>query len=156
MPLSLLVGPSASSSHVPFRILYVDDNRDLADSAVELLRLAGFDARACYDGPTALAEAVAHHPTLCMIDLNMLGMDGDELAGRLQRVPLETRPVLIAVTAMSDAASADRIRAAGFDRHLVKPVDPLTLVALAEAYRDGTSSPEGCAEGSLGKLPRAS
>lgn len=69
---------------LPLRVLCVDDNRDVADSTAELLRLVGFEARACYDGPTALAEAAAFLPSVCLIDLNMPGMDGDELATRLR------------------------------------------------------------------------
>ena len=57
----------------PLRVLCVDDNRDAADSEAELLRVVGFDARACYDGPTALAEAATFRPGVCLIDLNMPG-----------------------------------------------------------------------------------
>jgi two-component system, OmpR family, response regulator len=105
----------------PLRVLCVDDNRDCADSAAILLNLMGFEAKACYDGPSALEINDTFRPAICFLDLNMPGMDGDELAGRLRS--REWRPLLlIAVTAMSNEISCARIVAADFDMHLVKPV----------------------------------
>ncbi|HYH63060.1 MAG TPA: response regulator [Urbifossiella sp.] len=118
-----------------FRVMCVDDNRDLADSEVMLLRAHGFDARACYDGPDAIALAAAFRPTVCLIDLNMPGMDGDEVAARLRDSWAGEPPVLIAVTAMNNEDALRRIEAA-FDRHLIKPVDPLELVRLIDAQAE--------------------
>jgi two-component system, OmpR family, response regulator len=112
----------------PFRVLCVDDNRDCADSAALLLQTMGFEARACYDGPTALFLNDSFRPAICFLDLNMPGMDGDELAVRLQERTAWRPLLLIAVTAMSNEDSCNRIARAGFDMHLVKPVDPGTLV----------------------------
>jgi CheY-like chemotaxis protein len=103
----------------------VDDNHDVADSTVELLLLLGYDARACYDGASALVLAESYHPDVCLIDLNMPGMDGDELAVRLRAG--EQPLILVAATAASHDAGCRRIREAGFDHNLVKPV---TLAAL--------------------------
>jgi two-component system OmpR family response regulator len=114
---------------VMFRVLCVDDNRDIADSEVQLLQVCGFDARACYDGPEALALAATFRPTVCLIDLNMPGMNGDELAVRLRKQEGGPPPVLMAVTARDDEQSQSRIRAAGLTPHLVKPVDPRLLLA---------------------------
>jgi CheY-like chemotaxis protein len=114
------------------RVLCIDDNRDVADSEVELLRVVGFDARACYDGDSALAEARAFLPAVCLIDLNMPGMDGDEVAARLRDQAGERPLVLVAVTAMSDEASRRRVREAGFALHLIKPVDPHDLLAVVD------------------------
>ena len=123
------------SSPLP-RVLCVDDNRDVTDSAVELLRLSGFDALACYDGLHALAEAIAFIPDICLIDLNMPGMDGDELAGRL-RDQAAGRPILfLAVTAMGDDDSRRRTAAAGFVLHLIKPLDPHHLVQILSGLVD--------------------
>ncbi|WP_315854094.1 response regulator [Gemmata palustris] len=124
-------GQHAPEGVPPLRVLYIDDNRDLADSAVDLLRLVGFDARACYEGETALAEAREFLPALYLIDLNMPGMNGDELAVRL-REQTGGKLVLIAITAMSDESSRARIKAAGFDLHLVKPVDPHKLLSVVD------------------------
>ena len=119
-----------TSTTIPPRILYVDDNPDLADSTVNLLQLVGFEARACYDGWTALLLAARFLPGICLIDLHMPGMDGDELAIRLREGADRAQIRLVAVTAMNDEESCERIRDAGFDLHLVKPVDPHRLPAV--------------------------
>ena len=121
---------SPSEAAPPLRVLCVDDNRDVADSEVDLLTVIGFDARACYDGPSALREAAEFRPCVCLIDLNMPGMNGDELAIRLRKQEGGPPPVLVAVTARSDEESRRRIREAGFDPHLVKPVDPHQLISV--------------------------
>jgi len=117
------------------RILCVDDNRDATDSAVELLRLVGFDAVACYDGPDALAAAGDFAPDICLLDLNMPGMDGDELAGRLRDQAAGRAVLFIAVTARGDPESRRRTAEAGFTLHLVKPVDPHQFIRILEAIQ---------------------
>jgi len=112
--------------------LCVDDNRDVADSEAELLCLVGFEARACYDGPSALVEAAAFLPGVCLIDLNMPEMDGDEVAVKLRHQADGVPIVLVAVTAMNNEASCLRIKEAGFDLHLVKPLDPHNLLSLVD------------------------
>ena len=126
------MNPDTTEAGPPLRVLCVDDNRDVADSEVELLRVVGFEARACYDGPAALAEAAAFLPSVCLIDLHIPGMGGDELATRLRAQAGGTPIVLVAVTAMNDEGSRRRIREAGFAMHLVKPVDPHNLLAVVD------------------------
>ncbi|MBX9583883.1 MAG: response regulator [Gemmataceae bacterium] len=110
----------------------MDDNQDVADSEAELLRIVGFNPRACYDGRSALRVAREFAPDVCLIDLHMPDMDGDELAGRL-RAEAAGRPVLmVAVTAMSNDESHARTQAAGFALHLVKPVDPHDLLRVVD------------------------
>jgi CheY-like chemotaxis protein len=117
-----------------FRVLCVDDNRDCADSTAKLLQLVGFEARACYDGESALSQLDSYRPDLCFLDLNMRGMDGDELAIRL-RAASAGRPIaLVAITAMGNEDSRRRTTAAGFDLHLVKPVDPFKLVQVVDTW----------------------
>ncbi|WP_246173819.1 response regulator [Limnoglobus roseus] len=108
----------------------VDDNRDAADSLSWLLRLLGFETSVCYDGMTALQSAMDFLPHVGLIDLHMPGMDGDELALKL-RAQAAGRPLfLVAITAMSNADAYRRTTSGGFDLHLVKPVDPASLVTL--------------------------
>jgi two-component system OmpR family response regulator len=108
---------------VPLRVMCVDDNRDAADSAALLLELYGCVVAVCYDGPSALAEALRFAPDVCLIDFNMPGMSGCELAERLKGWR-RSRPVyLIAVTAHGSDAAREMTARAGFDLHLVKPVD---------------------------------
>lgn len=120
---------TGSNSDLRVRVLCVDDNRDVADSEADLLQMLGFDTRACYDGHSALVEAARFRPYVCLIDLNMPGMDGDELAIRLRSQEGGPPPVLIAVTARSDEESEKRIRVAGMAKRLIKPVDPRQLLA---------------------------
>lgn len=109
------------------RILCVDDNRDVAESLVLLLSLVGYDARACSSGAAALAEAERFHPHAGILDINMPGMDGYELARRL-RDQLGPDMLLMAVTALGGPDADDRAAEAGFDLRFTKPADPGELV----------------------------
>jgi len=114
----------------PFRVLCVDDNCDAADSTGWLLRNVGFEVRVCYDGLTALMEAQDFRPAICLIDLNMPGKDGFELAREL-RIQLPDWPmVLVALTAMNDDGVRAQTIRAGFHLHLVKPLSPSRLIAI--------------------------
>jgi two-component system OmpR family response regulator len=116
------------------RVLCVDDCADIADSAALLLRLVGFESRASYSGLEALAVARDFLPAVYLIDLNMPGMDGDELAIRLLNMP-ELHPLLlVAVTAMNSSEARRRIETAGFHLHMVKPVDPYKLIEVVDAF----------------------
>ena len=117
----------------PLRVLVVDDHRDCADSTALLLQTVGFTARACYDGRAALDLVPAVRPGVCFLDLNMPGMDGDELAVRLRRWAGRRRLVLVALTAMTGTGYCERIERAGFDLHLVKPAEPALLLQVVAA-----------------------
>ncbi|WP_020468547.1 response regulator [Zavarzinella formosa] len=122
---------SPAADRRPCRILCVDDNQDIADTSVSLFKAYGFDARPCYDGHSAVRLAKDFQPDLCFLDLNMPGMEGDELAVHL-REQAGTRPMtLIALTAMSSLGYVLRTEAAGFSQYLVKPADPEELVNIA-------------------------
>jgi two-component system OmpR family response regulator len=115
----------------PFaRVLYVDDYRDVADTAVLLLSLLGFDARAAYDGRTALTVAADFCPHVCFLDLNMPGMEGDELVVKLREQAGGRDMLMVAVTAMSGQSTVVRLARAGFHFHLTKPADPESLLAV--------------------------
>jgi two-component system, OmpR family, response regulator len=122
-----------------FRVLCVDDNPDIADSFAFLLRILGFEARACYDGPTALKTAREFHPSVCVLDLNMPGMDGDELAVQLRAQPGWRPLLMVAITARSDETSRKRTTAAGFHAHLVKPVAPEELLEVVRQAQTGAA-----------------
>jgi two-component system OmpR family response regulator len=112
----------------PLRVLCVDDNRDAADSLGALLRLVGFDARVCHDAATALTVAAGFAPEACVLDVTMPGMDGCELAASLRGGPAGRDLFLVAVTALGEPDAVARTSAAGFDLHLVKPVEVDTLL----------------------------
>lgn len=114
--------------YAPLRVLCVDDNRDAADTLGMLLKLVGFEAVVCHDAATALSVVGRTRPEACVLDVNMPGMDGCELAGLLRRAGGGADLFLVAVTATDGPAATARTAAAGFDLHLVKPVPPQRLL----------------------------
>jgi CheY-like chemotaxis protein len=109
------------------RVLVVDDNRDAADALGAVLDLSGADVRVCYDGPSAVAAAEAFRPQVALLDVHMPGMDGCELARRLDALAGDDPLLLVAVTGVSDPGARARTGAAGFDLHLTKPADPAVM-----------------------------
>lgn len=110
-----------------FRVLIVEDHKDVADSLRMLLELWGFAVQTVYDGATALAAARAFRPDCMLLDIGLPGLDGYRLAEQVRRDEELKRTPLVAITAYSDEA---RALAAGFDHHLVKPADPTRLETL--------------------------
>jgi CheY-like chemotaxis protein len=105
------------------RVLVVDDNQDAADALTEALRMSGYEVRTAYDGPQAIQVAEAFRPAVAFLDLGLPGMDGYELATRLREAPDTQVVQLVALTGYGQPLHRERSRAAGFDEHLVKPVD---------------------------------
>ena len=114
------------------RFLIVDDNRDAADSLTEIVRLLGCKVKIAYDGANALAVAQEFEPQAVLVDLGMPDMDGFEVAARLRRLPFASRMLIAAVTGYGNEDDRERTRAAGFDAHLVKPVELPVLQAFVE------------------------
>jgi signal transduction histidine kinase/ActR/RegA family two-component response regulator len=112
------------------RVLIVDDNHDAAESLAMLVELLGSTAHVAFDGPSALADAPDFKPTVALLDLTMPGMDGFELARRLRKGEATRAMRLIALSGRGEDAYRHRSRDAGFDQHLVKPVDLPTLQAI--------------------------
>jgi len=105
------------------RILVVDDNEDAADLLASALEIMGYTARVAHDGPEALKLAAEFDPDLALLDIGLPVMDGYELARRLHDDPGLRRVPLVAVTGYGQPADRQRSEDAGFDAHLVKPVD---------------------------------
>jgi CheY-like chemotaxis protein len=103
------------------RVLVVDDNQDAATLLAEALELRGCQVQVAFDGAVALRLASAASFDLFLLDIGLPAMDGYELAGRLRE--LGHREGLVALTGYGQPADAQRALAAGFQRHLVKPVD---------------------------------
>jgi signal transduction histidine kinase len=114
------------------RFLIVDDNVDAANTLAELLELSGCQARAVYSGDeaTRVGEGVA--PDIVLLDLGMPGMDGFEAAKRLRQTAWGSRAKLVAVTGWGQQADRKKTADAGFDGHLVKPVDLDVVLQLME------------------------
>jgi CheY-like chemotaxis protein len=109
------------------RILVADDNRDSAESLGMLLELAGHRVRLAYDGQEALDVAGEFLPEVLLLDIGLPRMDGYQVAARLRQDSRHNGMLLVAVTGYGTESDRDRGRAAGFDHHLVKPVDPVAL-----------------------------
>lgn len=119
-------------SNKHFRVLVVDDNRDSAESMAELLALSGFEIRTCFDGFTALAVCEKFRPDACLLDINMPGMDGYELAQRLRERFADSPPVFATMTAYGDYAHLERAVDAGFDLQFTKPIEVYEVVEQLE------------------------
>jgi CheY-like chemotaxis protein len=115
------------------RVLVVDDNHDAAESLGVLLRMLGADVRVVHDGAAALRAFEEFHPAACFVDLGMPGMDGFEVAHRIRAHGDAHGTMLIAHTGWGCDKDRDLTRAAGFDRHLVKPADINALQAVLAA-----------------------
>ena len=109
------------------RVLVVDDQEDSAELLSVILEGRGHATCVACDGPSALALAEAFQPHVGLLDLGLPGMSGLELATRLRAMPGLARLRLVAVTGYGHAEDRRRAHEAGFDEHLVKPVDPEAL-----------------------------
>jgi PAS domain S-box-containing protein len=117
-------GPAANGGR---RILVVDDNEDSALMLSEVLKAKGYQTRTAHDAAAALLAAAEFCPELAFLDIGLPVMDGYELASRLREIPSLQGIRLIALTGYGQESDRQRTAAAGFERHLVKPVD-LTIV----------------------------
>jgi PAS domain S-box-containing protein len=105
------------------RILVVDDNADAAATLGEALEHVGYQVAVAHDGPTALRIAAEFEPDVALLDLGLPVMDGYELAEHLNAQRHGDRPHLVAVTGYGQDADRRSSARAGFERHLVKPID---------------------------------
>ncbi len=108
----------------PRRILVVDDNVDAAETLAMLLKLGGHSVEVAHDGATAIGMASESKPELAFLDLGMPGMDGYELARRLRADKALAGMRLVALTGWGQEEDRRRSAEAGFDLHVVKPVEP--------------------------------
>jgi PAS domain S-box-containing protein len=125
--------PLGSDSFRGHRILVVDDNQDAAESIRSLLELLNADARVAFDGMQALALFSEYDANVVLLDIGMPGMDGYEVARTLRERHPGRNVHIVALTGWGQEQDRARTREAGFDRHLVKPVDFETLQALFES-----------------------
>jgi len=112
------------------RILVADDNRDAAESLAMLLEMAGHEVRVAHHGKAAVSLAQAFRPDTALLDIGMPDLSGYEVAESLRREPWAADIQLIALTGWGQESDRRRALEAGFDHHLVKPIDPDQLVGL--------------------------
>jgi CheY-like chemotaxis protein/two-component sensor histidine kinase len=112
------------------RILIADDNRDSADLFAMLFQMMGNEVRTAYDGVAAVEEAERFRPDAVLLDIGMPRLNGEEACRRIRSTPWGRDAVLIAITGWDHEDNRRRIVDAGFDAHLVKPVDPNRVAEL--------------------------
>jgi len=124
------------------RILIVDDNADSVAGLARLLRRKGYEVETAHDGPSALKAATARRPAFVLLDIGLPGMDGYQVAERL-RTLLDERVVICAVSGYGREEDRRRGKDAGFDHHLIKPVDLDAIMALLADAAGRPPSPPG-------------
>jgi signal transduction histidine kinase len=123
----------AGASGVPRRILVVEDNRDTAFSLAALLRMEGNQVEIAHDGLEALQKASGYEPEVVLLDIGLPKMDGYDACRAMRAQPWGKRALIIAVTGWGQDEDRRRSKEAGFDMHLVKPVEhPALLKLLAD------------------------
>jgi CheY-like chemotaxis protein len=110
--------------------MVVDDNVELALGLARLLKLLGHDVRIAHDGPTALDAARSFKPEIVLLDIGLPGLDGYQVAMQLRQEGCGRSARLIAITGYGHEEDRMRSREAGFDHHLVKPIEFRSLVTL--------------------------
>jgi CheY-like chemotaxis protein len=127
--MSNVPSPSDSPSAASRRVLLVDDNVDAVESMAILLQAFGYEVATAIHPDLALGQIDAFAPAAAVIDIGLPGMDGYQLAAEIRR-RLAGKPMrLIAFTGYGSPEDIARSRAAGFDAHLVKPVEIESLLA---------------------------
>jgi PAS domain S-box-containing protein len=118
-----------------YKILVVDDNRDSAESLAVLLKLMGHETHMAFDGMEAIAAAETLRPDVVLLDIGMPHVDGNDACRRMRSQPWAKDMLLIAQTGWGQDEDKRRTSEAGFDGHLVKPVDPDDLLRLVASLR---------------------
>jgi CheY-like chemotaxis protein/two-component sensor histidine kinase len=118
------------------RILIVDDNWDGADTLGMMLRLMGNDIRTAYDGEEAITAAEEFRPDVVLLDIGLPKLNGYEACRQIREQPWSKGMVLIAVTGWGQEEARRRSHEAGFDKHMVKPVDPQALMKMLAGLED--------------------
>ncbi len=115
--------PSSDRAARGLRILIIDDNTDAAELLADSLRLVGHSTRVAFDGPRGLEIALQFQPEVALVDLGLPVMDGYDVARALRASPETAHIALVAVTGYGQESDRRRTREAGFEEHLVKPID---------------------------------
>jgi PAS domain S-box-containing protein len=122
------------------RILVADDNRDSADLFAVFLETMGNEVQTAYDGVATVEQAERFRPDAVLLDIGMPRLNGEDACRHIRSTPWGKDVVLIAVTGWDHEENRRRIVDAGFDAHLVKPVDPSTVADLIASLRAARSA----------------
>ncbi len=119
--------PPVAVTTSPKRILVTDDNQDAADTVAMLLRLSGHEVETVYDGLVAVKTAESYQPDVMLLDIGLPGMNGYDVCRSIRQQPWGKTIRIVALTGWGQDEDRRNAREAGFDDHLVKPIDPHTL-----------------------------
>jgi signal transduction histidine kinase len=125
--------PKATVPELPqpgSRVLVVDDNVDTAKALAKLLKLLGHDVKMAHDGLAAIEEARIHRPEIILLDIGLPGMDGYQVAAKLREEGCCKDATIIAVSGYGQEEDLRRSQHAGFNHHLIKPIDYDSLMTL--------------------------
>lgn len=128
LPRSAEGAPTSKASVLGRRILVVDDNLDSAESMSLLLAISGHDVRTVHDGLAAVETAASFRPEIVLLDIGLPKLNGYEAARRIRSEHWGKRMYLMALTGWGQDKDRERSKEAGFDCHLVKPIDPVELM----------------------------
>jgi PAS domain S-box-containing protein len=123
-------------------ILVIEDNPDAAETLADLLRLFGHEVELAHSGPAGIEAAKRLHPDIVLCDIGLPGMDGYAVARHLRQDPATTSLRLVALTGYGRDSDRRLAREAGFDLHLVKPVEPTELQRLLSEWASQSASRE--------------
>ena len=129
--------PTTATGH---RILVVDDNRVSADSMAKLLQLTGHETHTAYDGLEAVAAATTFRPEVILLDIGLPKLNGYEAARKIREQPSGKNIVLVALTGWGQDEDRQKSKEAGFNGHLVKPVELTALIKLLAELQPTTGS----------------
>ena len=120
---------AAARAPIERRVLVADDNLDAAEMLQVLFSNAGCDVRQVHDGESAVLETERFRPDVAILDIGMPGLDGYEACSRIRQTAWGASMLIVALTGWGLEADRQRSARAGFDKHFVKPVDPMTLTS---------------------------
>jgi PAS domain S-box-containing protein len=145
-------GTGAAPRILKQRIVIADDLRDNADSLALMLRTLGYHVHSVYDGEQAVRAAAELRPDVMLLDIGMPKLDGYEVCRQIRSQPWGRNMLLIAQTGWGHKEDLRRAAEAGFDHHLLKPVEIATLLDLLASYAQGSAfDARNSSPGSAGK-----
>jgi two-component system, cell cycle response regulator DivK len=121
------------------RILLIEDNEQNRYLVTYLMQSRGFEVTHAVDGPSGLAMAEQFDPSIILLDIQLPGMDGYEVARRLRAKPELASVAIVAVTSYAMPGDRERCLAAGCSGYIEKPIDPQTFAAQVEAFLERAS-----------------
>lgn len=126
-PRAKPASPAMQLKGKPRRVLLIEDNRDARETFRMMLELAGHEVMEAEEGRRGLELLKTELPDIAVIDVGLPGLDGYQIASTFRKEPTGDRVVLVALTGYGTPEARERSRAAGFDHHLIKPIDPEAL-----------------------------